>query len=234
MTLEISAVQPQQAPQTKPLSSTWSNKGARYFVGCPKTNKERKLFNRAVRRNTRWNDGLLTVKERLEALRLEEEIALCFEADSESECESESDEKMFDGDDGYGSGDSEVSCNKESDGESSVDEEEKMEVDEKMDGNENNGDGDEEMEDVKERKTRKTVRWKEDDELVEIMIVDRVQIHMFGQERAALQKKAEEDTTGMKLSDRKVRAVDPKPEEAIFVGQKLGTWEKTEIKDSQL
>lgn len=179
---------------------------------------------------------MLTVKERLEALRLEEEIALCFEADSESECESESDEKMFDGDDGYGSGDSEVSCNKGSDGESSVDEEEKMEVDEKMDGNENNGDGDgdEEMEDVKERKTRKTVRWKEDDELVEIMIVDRVQIHMFGQERAALQKKAEEDTTGMKLSDRKVRAVDPKPEEAIFVGRKLGTWEKTEIKDSQL
>ncbi|QDS77277.1 hypothetical protein FKW77_003998 [Venturia effusa] len=196
---------PTSQTSSSDFSPSSSEEGAEFLFGWAESRRERRHVNRELKKNTKLNNGMYSVKEMMAIFRQEEECGFCFGEDSDEseEEEDESDEELFDGGEREGSEDSDSLCGDGEDhdaDESSVGqgEGEDMSGDEEMgEDNQSGEDEDGEMERVVEnckkpkRKLRKSVSWKEDEELAEIRIVEREDLSMdyvFGQERAMMMK----------------------------------------------
>ncbi|KAE9976362.1 hypothetical protein BLS_002107 [Venturia inaequalis] len=189
-------------------SPTSSEEGAEFLFGWAESRKERRHANRELKKNTKLNNGMYKVKERLAIFREEEDcgFSFCFGEDSDEEgesedeidelvCESdesEEDEEVFDGDEGVESEDSDTLCgdDDEQDGSSIAQDgdfgDDEDDNEEKYAGSEKDeeGDSDDETDNGDEqvksrkRKARKSVSWKHDDDLTEIHIVAREDLSM--------------------------------------------------------
>lgn len=176
---------PPSTSKSDSSSSTSSEEGAGFLFGWAESRKERRHANRELKKNTRLNNGMYKVKERLNIFREEEEFGFCFGWDSDGErCESEDevdeegcascldgmievdevDEEVFDGGERVGSEDSDSLCDddeEEEEGSSVAQDDEMGDDDEEMEaGGDKDGEGsDEEMEDGggqgKERKRKR-------------------------------------------------------------------------------
>lgn len=261
---------PSSSDSSDSSSPTSSEEGAEFLFGWAESRKERRRANRELKKNTRMNNGMYRVKERLAIFKEEEECGFCFGWDSDDEeCESEDEmdkagEEAFDGGgEKDESEDSDSLCNDDDDedGSSVAQDEEMGDNGEINAGNERDEeeDSDEEMMEAEEegkeskRKPRKSVSWKDDDELAEIHIVKREDLSMnyvFGQERAIMMKEdgttkfaskkatdeqaaADEPITKKKTTRVGSQRIDPSQEGEPYVfGQQQATATKAELRRS--